>query len=158
MVDVDTLRSLAPGVDVTEAFNDMLDGWNRTMGLRFTRVTSEEVVAELTIDERHRQPYGLVHGGVYCGMIETVASVGAALDALSRGQSTVGLDNHTSFLRATREGRLQVTARAITRGRRTQLWEGTVTDDAGRAVASGRVRMICLDPGTALAGETVAVK
>lgn len=158
MAGEDTLTPLAPGVDVSDAFNQMLEGWNRAMGLRFTRVTSEEVVAELTIDDRHRQPYGLVHGGVYCGMIETVASVGAALDALSRGQSTVGLDNHTSFLHATREGRLQVTARAITRGRRTQLWEGTVTDDTGRAVANGRVRMICLDAGAALAGETVAVK
>ena len=128
------------------------------MGIHFLRATADEVIAELTVGPQHLQPYGIVHGGVHSGMIETIASVGAALAALPRGQSVVGLENHTSFLVAVREGKLRATARPLTRGRRTQVWEATVTDDAGRAVAAGRVRFLALDPGVSLAGENVKVK
>jgi uncharacterized protein (TIGR00369 family) len=115
-------------------------------------------VAELEIGDAHRQPYGIVHGGVYAGIVETVASVGAALYALADGKSVVGLENSTSFLRAAREGVLRVTALPLTRGRRTQVWEGTVTDASGRVVATGRVRLLSLEADAALAGETVTVK
>jgi len=144
--------------DFSSTLNASLDGWNSAMGLHFVRATAGEVTAELQIGPIHRQPYGLVHGGVYSGIIETVTSVGAALSAMSRGQSVVGLENHTSFLHAAREGTLRVTARPLTRGRKTQVWEGTITDDAQRIVATGRVRLLCLEEGAAVAGETVRVK
>ena len=94
---------------------------------------------------------------VYASMIETVTSVGAALSARSWGASAVGLDNATSFLRGTREGRLRATARPISLGRRTQLWEAIVADSEGRAVATGRVRLLCLEAGATVAGQTVRV-
>ncbi len=144
--------------DLSPTLNENLDGWNRAMGLTFLRATKDEVVAELEIAPQHRQPYGIVHGGVHCGVIETVASVGAALHAMSEGRSVVGLENSTSFLRAVREGKLTITARPLTRGRRTQVWEGTVADASGRPCATGRVRLLCLEPEAALAGETVEVK
>jgi 1,4-dihydroxy-2-naphthoyl-CoA hydrolase len=144
--------------DFSAPLNGALDGWNRAMGLRFVTATPDEVVAELEIGDQHRQPYGIVHGGVHAGIIETVASVGAALHAMTHGRSVVGLENHTSFIRAVREGALRVTARPITRGQRTQVWEGTVTDAAGRIAATGRVRLLVLEADAALAGETVAVK
>ncbi len=77
---------------------------------------------------------------------------------MARGQSVVGLENNTSFLRATREGVLRATARPLARGRRSQVWEGTITDEAGRVVAAGRVRLLALEADAALAGETVEVK
>lgn len=132
--------------------------WSAAMGIHFLHATADEVVAELTIGPEHRQPYGIVHGGVHSGLIETIASVGAALAALPRGQSVVGLENHTSFLIAVREGKLRATARPLVRGRRTQVWEATVADSAGRTVASGRVRFLALEPGATLAGENVEVK
>lgn len=128
------------------------------MGLRFLRATADEVRAELEIGPDHLQGYGIVHGGVHSGVIETVASVGAALAALPRGQSVVGLENHTSFLLAVREGKLRATARPLMRGRRTQVWEAQVTDGADRLVATGRVRFIALEAGTSLAGEVVGVR
>jgi uncharacterized protein (TIGR00369 family) len=142
-----------PEEDFAPQLNASSDGWNAAMGLRFVRATASEVTVEWTVDARHRQPYGIVHGGVHAGVIETIASVGAAIDALARGQSAVGLENHTSFLHAVREGTLRATARPLTRGRRTQVWEGTVTDETGRAVATGRVRLLCLDPDVTLAGQ-----
>lgn len=143
------------GVDATAYLNDHLDGWNRAMGLRFVSATADEVVAELVVGPANLQPYGIVHGGVHAGIIETVCSAGAALFSFARGQSIVGLENHTSFLRAVREGKLRVRARPLTRGRRTQVWEATVEDAAGKPVATGRVRLLCLEPGTEVAGAVV---
>lgn len=127
------------------------------MGLHFLVATRDEVIAELRIDDRHRQPYGVVHGGVYAGIIETVASVGAATDAQERGCSAVGLENHTSFVRAVREGVLRATSVPLMRGRRTQIWEATVHDERGRVAARGTVRLLVLEPETRLAGQVVGV-
>ena len=144
--------------DMAESLNASLDGWNRAMGLRFVRATSDEVVAELVVTDAHRQPYGIVHGGVHAGVIETTASVGAAIHAMKDGKSVVGLENHTSFIKAVRGGTLRIAARPITRGRRTQVWEGSVTDAAGKTVATGRVRLLCLEPSALLAGHAAALK
>jgi 1,4-dihydroxy-2-naphthoyl-CoA hydrolase len=148
----------SPQVDAAPMLNATREGWNDAMNLRFVRATSDEVVAELDISPCHRQPYGIVHGGVHAGVIEAVASLGAGLHAATRGQSVVGLENHTSFIHAVREGTLRATARPLTRGRRTQVWEGTIVDAAGRVVATGRVRLLCLDADVVLAGELVTVK
>jgi 1,4-dihydroxy-2-naphthoyl-CoA hydrolase len=144
--------------DFAARLNASLDGWNSSMGVQFVRATADEVVAQVQIGAVHHQGYGIVHGGLYSGLIETVASVGAALSAMKRGHSVVGLENHTSFLHAVREGLLRATALPLTRGRRTQVWEATITDSNGRTVASGRVRLLVLDADASLAGETVGVK
>lgn len=144
--------------DFAPLLNENPGGFNRAMGLRFVRATVEEVVGECQVGPQHHQPYGIVHGGVYAGMVETLCSVGAALIALPRGQSVVGLENHTTFLRAVREGTLRCTARPLSTGRRSQVWEGAVHDERGRLVASGRVRLLCLDEQAELAGEKVEIK
>ena len=143
--------------DHREWLNARRGGYNRLLGLEFLRATTEEVVARLTITEAHRQPYGVVHGGVYASMAETVASVGAALHAMADGRHTVGLENGTSFLRATRDGDLTARAIPLTTGRRTHVWEVAIRDDAGRLVASSRVRLLCLEGDAALAGEPIEV-
>src|SRR6476646_2991065 len=150
--------SATPDGNFAAALNAVPLGWTSFMGIRFVHATADEVIAELEIGPRHHQAYGIVHGGVLSGMIETVASVGAALAAMPRGQSVVGLENSTSFLTAVREGKLRATARPLNRGRRTQVWEATVADGEGRTVASGRVRLLALEAGASLAGETVKVK
>jgi 1,4-dihydroxy-2-naphthoyl-CoA hydrolase len=147
-----------PDRDRAAEMNATRGGFNTAMGLHFVRATRSEVVAELTIGANHSQPYGIVHGGVHAGIIETVCSVGAALDAEAYGRTAVGLENSTTFLRAARSGVLRVTARPLTRGRRTQVWEATVADDEGRTLAAGRVRLICLEPESELAGRKVAVE
>jgi uncharacterized protein (TIGR00369 family) len=141
--------------DVSAQLNGMLGGWNTVMGLRFTRATADECVAELVVAAHHLQPYGIVHGGVHTGIIEAACSTGAAVVAMARGQSVVGLENATSFITAVRSGTLRVTATPVTRGRRTQVWQAVVTNEAGRTCATGRVRLLCLDAGSELAGSTV---
>jgi 1,4-dihydroxy-2-naphthoyl-CoA hydrolase len=144
--------------DVADVINASPDGWTTLTGLHFLRASRDEVSAELTIGPQHLQAYGIVHGGVHAGIIEALASVGAALDAMPRGHSAVGLENHTSFLHAVRAGKLRATAKPLTRGRRTQVWEGTILDEQGRTVATGRVRLLILEPSAELAGEHVAIK
>lgn len=155
-----SLNDLTPSADGDFAawFNTNPVGWVAAMNVRFVRATMDEVTAEIEIGPQHHQGYGIVHGGVYSGLIETIASVGAALWARQHGQAVVGLENHTSFLNATRGGLLRATARPLMRGKRTQVWEATVTDSTSRAVASGQVRLLALEAGTALAGETVKLK
>jgi 1,4-dihydroxy-2-naphthoyl-CoA hydrolase len=145
-------------VDVVTMLNAARGGFEVAIGLVFKRATPDEVACEVPVGPHLFQPYGLVHGGVYSSIIETLASVGAAMFAMSNGQTTVGLENTTSFLRAVRSGTLIGVARPLQRGRRTQVWEVEVRGDDGKLVATGRVRMLCLEPGTAVAGETVAVK
>lgn len=135
-----------------------LGGLDAALGIRLVHAGPDEVVLEYDVDDRHRQPYGIVHGGMHCTVVETACSMGAAMAAGPRGQSVVGVENHTSFIHAVREGRLTITARPLTRGRRSQLWQAEVRSEDGTLAASGRVRLLALDTGSALAGEPVGVK
>jgi 1,4-dihydroxy-2-naphthoyl-CoA hydrolase len=126
-------------------FMNRLPGWTREMGISILTATPDEVTCEWEVTERHHQPDGIVHGGVHCGVIETLASIGAAVVAMPRGQRVVGLENSTSFVRAVRSGKLTGTARPVTRGRTTQVWEAWIRDGDGNLVAQGRVRLLCLD-------------
>jgi uncharacterized protein (TIGR00369 family) len=142
--------------DFAKRLNELPEGWLQAMGVTITRATNEEVRAELTIGPEHLQGYGIVHGGVHCGLIESLASIGAALFALPRNQSVVGLENNTSFIRAVRAGaKLHAISTPVTRGRRTQVWEARVLDDQDRLVATGRVRLLCIEQDQQLAGEQV---
>jgi uncharacterized protein (TIGR00369 family) len=141
--------------NVLELLNANLGGFNQAVGLAFSKATPDEFAAELTIDDRHRQPYGLVHGGLLCAMIETVCSAAAALNVFGAGKTAVGLENSTSFLRAVRAGRLICRAQPLVRGRRSHVWEGQIHDDRDRLVASGRVRMVILEPDAQADGDPV---
>jgi 1,4-dihydroxy-2-naphthoyl-CoA hydrolase len=144
--------------DVVTMLNAARGGFELAIGLTFTRITPDEVECEVPVGPHLHQPYGLVHGGVYASIIETLASVGAALHAMTRQQTAVGLENTTSFVRAVRTGKLIGIARHVHRGRQTQVWEVDVRGEDGKLAATGRVRMLCLEAGAAVAGETVAIK
>ncbi len=144
------------GEDFSKRLNESPEGWLDAMGVHITLATKDEVRAELTVGPAHLQAYGIVHGGVHCGVIESLASIGAYLFARQSGQHVVGLENSTSFVRAVRAGtKLHAVSTPITRGRRTQVWEARVLDEQDRIVATGRVRLLCLEPDQSLAGEQV---
>lgn len=115
-------------------------GLNAALGFSLDEAGPDRVVMSWTVGPQHLQPYGIVHGGVYCAVVEASASVGAAVWFGERGK-VVGAANHTNFLRAVREGRLVATATPIHRGRSQQLWQVEVVDDADRLVARGEVRL-----------------
>jgi len=142
--------------EFSEQLNAIPEGWVQAMGMTITHATKDEVRAELTVGLQHLQGYGIVHGGVHCGIIETLSSMGAYLFARELGKHVVGLENNTSFIRAVRAGaKLHAVATPVTRGRQTQVWQAQVLDEQDRLVATGRVRLLCLDESQALAGEKV---
>ena len=144
----------APSPDITSVPQG---GWGEHMGLRLVSVAEHEVVAELRVSAMHYQPMGVVHGGVYCSIVETVCSVGGMMQVGKHGLLVVGVDNQTSFLKATRTGTLRATARPLAVGRRTQLWEANIHDEAGVLVATGRVRLIAVEPGSRLGGQSAGL-
>jgi uncharacterized protein (TIGR00369 family) len=125
-------------------------GWVKEMGIVILAANPDEVTCEWVVEQKHHQAYGIVHGGVHCGVIETLASIGAAVVASPRGQRVVGLENSTSFIRAVRSGKLHARATPVTRGRTTQVWEASIRDEQGQLVAQGRVRLLCVDEARSL--------
>lgn len=112
-------------------------------GIEIPELTPDLVVGRIEIDERHHQPYGIVHGGVYCTFSETIASTGAALWAITNGMAgAVGITNKTDFIRATTEGVLIGRATPIHRGRTHQLWQVDITREGdGKLAAQSQVRL-----------------
>jgi 1,4-dihydroxy-2-naphthoyl-CoA hydrolase len=145
--------------DLAKLLNDTSTGWAKAMGLRFVSASPDEITVEWTVAEQHLQPYGIVHGGVHAGVIETVCSLGAGIAARTRGgdkTNVVGLENNTSFIRAVGVGTvLRGRALPITRGRTTQVWEAKITDPQGKVVAQGSVRLLCI-ADDALSGSSGA--
>lgn len=123
-----------------------LPGLDGHLGLVIDELTTERVVGHVDIDARHHQPFGIVHGGVYCSIVETLGSIGGSLNA-AEGKAVVGVNNNTHFLASMSEGRVVATATPVARGRTQQLWSIDVSRaDDGRLVATGQLRLQVIDP------------
>lgn len=112
------------------------------LGLVYIDISPDGASASLELQPKLQQPTGIVHGGVYCSIIESVASV-SAYTWLSHngGGDVVGVNNNTDFLRAVSSGTVLAAATPIHRGRRQQLWLVTITDTDQRVLARGQVRL-----------------
>lgn len=124
------------------------------LGLVFDDVAADRVAAHLKLTAHHMQPYGILHGGVYCSMVETLASFGAAAWATEQGMvGVVGVHNATDFLRSVREGTIAGEATPIHQGRTQQLWQVRITvADTDRVLARGQVRLQNLRDAAAIGG------
>ena len=122
-------------------------GFDSELGLNYLDVTPEGGTAVLEIHDKLLQPWGIVHGGVYCSIIESLASVSGQIWLSENGGGhVVGVNNNTDFLRAISAGTVTAVSTPIHRGRRQQLWLITITDDQDRLVARGQVRLQNLPP------------
>lgn len=110
------------------------------LGLRLVSVTQDEVHGTWTARPHLHQPYGIVHGGVHCSVVETLASVAAATWLGDRGK-VVGVNNSTDFFRAVTEGEMTSRATPVHRGRLQQVWVVETRDASDRLVARGQVRI-----------------
>ena len=123
---------------------DMLGPFAQFIGLELKSATGQEVVATWEARPDLHQPYGIVHGGVHCSVVETLGSIGAALWYGERGK-VVGVANSTDFFRAVSDGLITSTARPLHQGRSQQLWIVESTDERERIVARGQLRLQNLD-------------
>ncbi|MGY1841168.1 MULTISPECIES: PaaI family thioesterase [unclassified Modestobacter] len=111
-------------------------------GFALTEVGGTRVSGHVEVGPEHHTPWGVVHGGVYCTVVEGAASVGASAAVAERGQFAVGVHNSTDFLRPMTAGRLDVLAEPVQQGKTLQLWLVTLTrTDDGKVVARGQVRL-----------------
>ena len=112
------------------------------IGLTFSEVAADRVVATWTAGPRHHQPFGIVHGGVHASVVETLGSIGSNvwLEERKAEAHAVGVNNSTDFFRAVREGDLVSTATAVHQGRSQQVWVVETCDDEGRLVTRGQLR------------------
>ena len=118
--------------------------FDQLIGLKVEEVTEDGVTASFQIRDELLQPFGILHGGVLCSVVETVGSISG--HAWSKG-AVAGTSNHTNFIRATREGTLTARSTPVQRGRTQQLWDVDITDEQGRLVARGSLRLANLaDP------------
>ena len=126
--------------DLDEVLSEMTSPFIEYLGLNFTEATGDRVSAVWTAGPHLAQPYGLVHGGAHCSVVETLASLGAGVWFGERGQ-VVGVSNQTDFYRGVREGEFTSVAEPIHRGRSQQVWVVETRDAEGRLVARGQVRV-----------------
>lgn len=108
-------------------------------GLRLTEITDELVRATCEVRDKVRQPAGLVHGGVFASMAESMASVATYRAVEADGLTAQGLSNQTSFLRPILSGTIHAEGRRRHKGRSTWVWEVEITDDDGRLCALVRM-------------------
>ncbi|MFI7302456.1 PaaI family thioesterase [Micromonospora aurantiaca] len=119
---------------------NLTGGFVALLGLTFDEVSGDRVVIRWKVRPELHQPYGIQHGGVYCSVVETAASIGGALWLGEKG-NVVGVSNQTDFLRAVRDGELTAVGTPVHRGRSQQLWLVEITDADSRLVARGQVRL-----------------
>ncbi|HTR72647.1 MAG TPA: PaaI family thioesterase [Solirubrobacteraceae bacterium] len=119
--------------------NEAVTGYDRLYGLRFVSVSDEEVRAEVDVRPEIKQPTGLVHGGLYASLAESMTSLATAVAAMSEGKVATGMSNNTSFLRPILDGTVHARASRLHRGRTTWVWDVTFSDDDGRTCAVTRM-------------------
>ncbi len=119
-----------------DQLNSGIRGFDRLYGLEFTACSDTEVRARLEVREEVTQPYGLIHGGVYASMAESMASLATALGVAEQGCMAMGLSNSTSFLRPITEGVVEAVATRMHRGRTTWVWDVRFTDSQERLCAA----------------------
>ena len=118
----------------------------RLLEIEFDERSPTRVAGSVAADERHHQPWGLVHGGLYTSVVETFATTGAFEAVKDRGMQAVGVSNQTDFVRPHKSGRLSVEATPIHQGRTHQLWQVEIRrPEDGKLIARGQVRLQNID-------------
>jgi len=109
-----------------------------TLGIDLVEITAERVVATMPVDDRTRQPFGILHGGASVALAETVASLGGTMNVDIERFSVVGIEINANHIRAKREGVVTGTAMPVHLGRSTQVWEIRIVDEEQRPICISR--------------------
>ena len=115
------------------------------LGITLTEVGDDFIRATMPVDDRTRQPFGLLHGGASVVMAETLGSIGANMAVDVSRQYCVGIEINANHLRSVREGHVTGTGRPLHLGRATQVWQIEIHDEAGRLVCVSRISLAVLD-------------
>jgi 1,4-dihydroxy-2-naphthoyl-CoA hydrolase len=129
------------------------DGFGELIGIEYLEHGPELVRARAEVSDRIRQPYGIVHGGAYSAIAESICSAATALAVMPDGKLAMGQSNSATFLRPITAGHVNATAHRRHGGRTTWVWDTEITDDADRLCAMVRVTIAVREaPPTATRG------
>ena len=120
-------------------------GMADAIGIELKVLTPDKVVATMPVDDRTRQPFGLLHGGASAALAETVASIGALLNLDADKQASVGIELNANHVRGKTDGIVTATATPLHRGRRTHVWDIRIEDEEGRLVCASRCTLAIVD-------------
>lgn len=120
------------------------EGFDGLYGLELVEI-SDRIRGRVAVRDQLKQPAGLVHGGVYAAMAESLSSLGTALAVAEENKVAMGLSNHTSFLRPITEGTIEALATVRHRGRTTWVWEVEIFDEGARLCVLARVTIAVRD-------------
>lgn len=109
-----------------------------TLGIEIVETTKERVVARMGVGPKVHQPFGFLHGGASVALAETVASIGAWMNVDQATEIVMGIEINANHLRAKRDGVVTATATALHVGRRTQVWDVRIADEAGKVICASR--------------------
>lgn len=129
---------VTPSIDSPDVREHLRKGMAEAIGIEITLLTKDKVVATMPVDDRTRQPFGLLHGGASAALAETVASLGAFLNIDSGTEAAVGVELNANHLRAKTEGIVTATATPLHRGRTIHVWEIRIEDESSRLVCASR--------------------
>jgi uncharacterized protein (TIGR00369 family) len=121
------------------------DGFEGLFGLEIIELNDERARARVIVRDELKQPAGLVHGGVYASIAESLASWATASAVVPEGKVAVGLSNQTSFLRPITQGTIHANAVRRHAGRTTWIWEVEISDDRGRLCVLTRMTVAVRD-------------
>lgn len=126
-------------IDSTKESRDFATrGLARALGIEIVEITRERVTATMPVDERTRQPFGLLHGGASVALAETLASIASIANIDQQAFQAVGLEINANHIRAKTEGVVKGTATPIHIGRSTHVWKIEIVDESGRMVCVSR--------------------
>ena len=126
--------------------NEARRGFDRLYGLELLEYSDTDVRAQVTVREELKQPAGLLHGGLYAAIAESMASLATAIAVAAEGDTAMGMSNNTSFLRPITAGVVHAQATRLHRGRTTWVWDVRFSDDAGRTCAVTRMTIAVRPP------------
>jgi 1,4-dihydroxy-2-naphthoyl-CoA hydrolase len=121
-------------------------GFDGLYGLELLELTDEVARGRVAVRQELKQPFGLVHGGVFAAIAESLASLGTAFGVAPQGKVAMGLSNQTSFLRPITEGTIDALATRKHAGRTTWVWEVEVFDDRQRLCVLTRMTIAVREP------------
>jgi 1,4-dihydroxy-2-naphthoyl-CoA hydrolase len=138
-----TFISVADAPSYTIPIEETLDG---ILGFEVLTMEADHASGRFEVQNRHRQPFGIVHGGVYAAFAEGLCSGATYMQVAQGGKIAIGSSNHTSFLRPVSEGVVTANARPMHSGRTSWVWECEFTNEAGKRCAISRVTLAVIDP------------
>lgn len=109
------------------------------LGIEFLKITDSTITAKMPVDHRTHQPFGLLHGGASVALAETLGSVAAQISLTENGSQAVGLEINANHIKSVREGWVFGTTRPIHVGKKTQVWEITITNEKEELVCISRI-------------------